>query len=1043
MKTILSCILLWFIGLSVQSQSLTVKKVIITEYHTWYIASDNNVYSFLGGNAKPIAFPIGGRSAVDGAGGFNVFRVLDDQGYIWTSLTDLTNHTVRQDTDTSGSPFNGNTSVYAYENTVMTIKSDGSVWYFGDDTFHLFHNTGGLNMRPTQLSPAGMAFKKVAMGGARIVGLTTAGQVVEWTYGGSRTPAQKTIPLPAIDIFASHANYAGCLIPTSAGATSGYPYVWGSSFGCWGGSAALTQPASMQSLWNISAPVQVVDLNWNTTHYIDVQGRLFGMGFNVQGEVGNGQEFVNKYTYPTFPSYGWDFGDGEYPVNKPVQIAPGIQFSQLFSNNWFSFYKYALDVNGNLYAWGRGKSLCLGNGIQNMQDADHPNATDVLVPTLVHPLTAMIQGYNFTAPSISAGPNQTVTSSTVTLTGTAQALQMVKNTTKSANGIDTWGYNIVSYQWTKVSGNGGTITSPGSATTTVTGLTNGVYVFNLVATDNNTGTQSANVTITVSSVVNNQPPTTPPTVPPTDTTPTVPPPPTVPPKGTAKAIPGSFEAESYDLSYNVNTQPTTDANGGLNVDYITSGSWMKYNVTVATAGVYTVSFRVATSNSGSRFQLLDQNGNKLTDITLSPTGGYQNWQTVTATVTLAAGAQTLEVYSSASPYWNLNWISFASGSGGGSGTGTSTPKAIPGTFEAENFDNMSGVATEATTDVGGGLDVGWIDQGDWMDYTVNVATTGMYTLYFRVASPNNGASFAVQDGKGNIYTTVAVPNTGGFQNWTDVSAVVNLNAGSQTLRLTSTSTSEWNLNWIQGIAGNMAGAVLIPGTIQAENFNNMHGVATETTTDAGGGQDVGWIDQWDWMDYTVYANSAGTYTVSFRVATPNTGATFALQDGQGNIYSMVTVPNTGGFQKWTTVSTTVKLPAGVQTLRITSTATAGWNMNWISVTNPAQGAAVTTNEVIGQAATMSIAAADLAPALSVYPNPARDQFTLDLKNVPTGKMRIQILDASGRVFSTRESENSLSESRTTLSIGNLPSGIYLIRVQIGNWVRTEKMQKIN
>ncbi|MHA4809671.1 PKD domain-containing protein [Flavitalea flava] len=490
-----------FLSLTAHSQTagLTVKKVILCEYRTFYIASDGKIYSFNAGSPKVVQIPINGRTAIDGAGGFNKFRVLDDQGYIWNSAQDLTTNTNRFDTDASGAPFDKNISVDAYANTSATIRTDGSVWYFGDDTFHFFHTTGKVDMKPTQLSPKGMVFKKIKFGGNRLVGLTSAGQVYEWTFGKGTTPVQKTIPAPAIDIFASHVDYAGCIIPATAGGTTGYPYVWGYYFGAWGGNTGYSQPTSVKTLWGVQSPIKTIDVNWNTTHYIDDQNRMWGLGFNVQGEVGIGSELVSQYNYSSFPSYSWSFTDGEGFSGVPAkQISAGTQWSQLFSNNWFSFYKYALDVNGNLYSWGRNKALDLGNGFLNMQEQYSPNAMDVLVPTKVTPLTTAFQRYNFTAPSISAGGAQTITGSIGTLTGLAKAPQLTKTTSIAANLIDLVGFNIVSYKWTKVSGPAsGTITLPNSAITTVTGLATGTYVFNLLTTDNNKGTQSANVTIKV------------------------------------------------------------------------------------------------------------------------------------------------------------------------------------------------------------------------------------------------------------------------------------------------------------------------------------------------------------------------------------------------------------------------------------------------------------------------------------------------------------------------------------------------------------------
>jgi hypothetical protein len=128
--------------------------------------------------------------------------------------------------------------------------------------------------------------------------------------------------------------------------------------------------------------------------------------------------------------------------------------------------------------------------------------------------------------------------------------------------------------------------------------------------------------------------------------------------------------------------------------------------------------------------------------------------------------------------------------------GVPTPSnPIPGTIQAENYAAMSGIQTENTTDTGGGLNVGWIDANDWIDYSVNVATAGSYTVNFRVASTTSGKTLQLRRGSTTL-ATVSVPNTGGWQSWTTASATVSLAAGAQTLRLTTT-TGGFNINWIQ------------------------------------------------------------------------------------------------------------------------------------------------------------------------------------------------------------------------------------------------------
>jgi len=488
-----------------------MKQVVVAEYRTWYITQDGKVWAYNNNSPLPVQFPIGGLKADTGAGGFNYFRILDEQGYVWTSKTDYTTNTTRIDTDTTGAAFGGNWYIDAYGHTGLTIRADSSVWYFGMDVFSLFYpggnsyNAAGTTMAPARLSPAGMKFKKVLFGGSSILGLTTTGQVYQWSSGGSRTPTLIATPRPATDIFISRLSVFGCIIP-DPGETSGmgYPYIWGSACTMWGGSANYTTPTSVKALWNMTSPIKEISVDWNTIHYIDSLGNMYGGGYNSSGEVGNGQEFVGKYTYPGWPNYGWSFTDYENPTGIPKQIGAGVKWKHLYSNNWFGFYKYAMDENDSIYSWGRNKSLALGNGFWNGYNGGqyHANTLDVIRPTMVHPMTSIFTEYDYEPPTMTMDPKRVLSTSTATLTGVAKPLKCVAVIKPAPNGIDTAGYKIVSYLWTKVSGPaGGTLASPNAATTSVSGLTTGTYIFNLLATDNNTGTISGNDTIVVTSVV--------------------------------------------------------------------------------------------------------------------------------------------------------------------------------------------------------------------------------------------------------------------------------------------------------------------------------------------------------------------------------------------------------------------------------------------------------------------------------------------------------------------------------------------------------------
>ena len=116
--------------------------------------------------------------------------------------------------------------------------------------------------------------------------------------------------------------------------------------------------------------------------------------------------------------------------------------------------------------------------------------------------------------------------------------------------------------------------------------------------------------------------------------------------------------------------------------------------------------------------------------------------------------------------------------------------------QAENWISMSGVQTEATTDAGGGLNVGWIDAGDWMAYNVTIPTAGTYKVIYRVASPNAGKTLRLEKDAGATQLgSVTIPNTGGWQNWTNVSHNVTLPAGTYSIGI-ATSTGGFNINFL-------------------------------------------------------------------------------------------------------------------------------------------------------------------------------------------------------------------------------------------------------
>jgi carbohydrate binding protein with CBM6 domain/F5/8 type C domain-containing protein len=162
----------------------------------------------------------------------------------------------------------------------------------------------------------------------------------------------------------------------------------------------------------------------------------------------------------------------------------------------------------------------------------------------------------------------------------------------------------------------------------------------------------------------------------------------------------------------------------------------------------------------------------------------------------------------------------------------------------------------------------------------------------------------------------------------------------------------------------------IPGTVQAANYDTggqgvaynvtsvngtgnsyrPDGVDLETCSDTGCGDDLGWTASAQWFKYTVNVATAGTYTVSIRLASPNgvsDGLHIANAAGS-NLSGNVNVPATGGWQTWTTVTASVTLPAGQQTLTVDQD-NAGWNLHYMAFA----AAASTTNLALNAPVTAS------------------------------------------------------------------------------------------
>ncbi len=302
------------------------------------------------------------------------------------------------------------------------------------------------------------------------------------------------------------------------------------------------------------------------------------------------------------------------------------------------------------------------------------------------------------------------------------------------------------------------------------------------------------------------------------------------------------------------------------------------------------------------------------------------------------------------------------------------PIATGTRFEAEDFDNGgSGVAwndsdsgnqggqyrTNVDVDIyansGGGHRVGRVKAGEWIEYTINVPTSGPYDITAMATSPASGGQFRIEIDGQNVSGSVNIPNTGGWQSFQNVVIQnVSLNAGIRVMRLVMVAnasngyTGDFDAFRIDadsstppppppsGQSPYGGTPIATGGWFEAEDFDNggedvawndsdsgnqggqyRTNVNVDIYANSGGGYRVGRVFAGEWLEYTIEVSTAGTYTITANVTSPSSGGQFRIEiDGQ-DVSGNVNVPNTGGWQSFQNVLIdNVSLTAGTHVMRV-------------------------------------------------------------------------------------------------------------------------------
>jgi hypothetical protein len=480
----------------------------------------------------------------------------------------------------------------------------------------------------------------------------------------------------------------------------------------------------------------------------------------------------------------------------------------------------------------------------------------------------------------------------------------------------------------------------------------------------------------------------------------------------------------------------------------------------------------------------DKTGNILSTINIPTTGGFQKWQTVSVPVDLFAGLQTIRLESNSTAGWNINWMELVGATATNqpptANAGADQTITLPAnsvTLNGSGTDPDGSISSYSWTKVSGGA--ASITSPSSASTTITGLAAGPYTFRLTVTD-NSGASaiddvnITVNSATNQIPTaiagadqTITLPansvtlNGSGTDpdgiissySWTKVSGgtatitspssasttVTGLTAGPYIFRLTVTDNSGATASDDVNITVNSAPTPTFSLKIEAESFTNTTApVSKSATTDVGGGQQVGSLDNGDVLNYTVDVPYSGTYTVNFRVGATKGGSRLLLQNQAGTLLATINVPNTGGA--WQTVSVSVNLTAGnAQTFKVVVNKSSGspvfnwWELNLSNSTTSAilrNHSMVSTNELYTQT------------VWNVYPKPVYNQVTVEISDINEGLLKVQLWNVAGVLQKQFTWNKNSPQYRNVIFVGDLPKGEYILRFEINKQVRTEKFIKL-
>ncbi len=447
----------------------------------------------------------------------------------------------------------------------------------------------------------------------------------------------------------------------------------------------------------------------------------------------------------------------------------------------------------------------------------------------------------------------------------------------------------------------------------------------------------------------------------------------------------SYRNDGVDIEGSID--PSISSNG-FDVGWIVDNEWLQFTVDVDSTAAYKVQVRYA-GPAGSRMKLSANESDVTATASVPSSGGFQSWSTYEFNdVILYKGIQKLKVGFEKGGI-NLGFLDFSL---------SKQLSEVP----------MKPVGAETR------------GQGESIYVSFN-------KLLVDSTVTADGFSCTVNGTLVNIANLV-INSENHFQIILDLSQqvfyddTIKLNYSNGSVSGTDGSLLE-NFSSLP-VKNNLPVYLQVPGKIEAEAFSFNQGLQLETTSDVGGGQDVGYTNTGDYLDYRINVLKTGKYNMEVRVACLSSAGIILVQqlNDLDQVLNSATINLivTGGWQTWKSVIAEVSLTAGKSKLRV-KILKPEFNLNWYKFTEKGLGSSEITE-----------------PEIKIYPNPCFGEFTLEIPTLNRQKNNILLFrNLNGLVMKSME----LTETGESLRIDtrDLQKGFYFIELEISGKICRAKL----